>query len=133
MQSSGASAPNILLYAIEEPLAKELSSALAGLRLPAPPESFKDLDGCLRRLDNSGAGLVFSSFSRDFLALLAATSSGPRKVPVVVVSRCPEVKEWLDAMEAGAADYCAAPFEHRQLEWILSASLAGAARNTTGR
>jgi CheY-like chemotaxis protein len=42
------------------------------------------------------------------------------KLPVVVVSRLPEVSDWLDALEAGAADYCAAPFEPTQLRWLLN-------------
>jgi DNA-binding response OmpR family regulator len=50
--------------------------------------------------------------------LLQAVSS-----PVVVVSRVPEVNDWLDAMDAGAADYCAAPFEREQLDWILESNL----------
>jgi DNA-binding NtrC family response regulator len=44
-------------------------------------------------------------------------------VPIVVVSRCPEVSEWLDAIENGAADYCAAPFEASQIRWILESNL----------
>ncbi len=43
--------------------------------------------------------------------------------PVVVVSRAPDVNGWLDALEAGAADYCAAPFEPIQMRWILDAHL----------
>lgn len=42
-----------------------------------------------------------------------------RHVPVVVVSRLPEVQGWLDALEAGAADYCASPFEPVQIQWLL--------------
>lgn len=38
---------------------------------------------------------------------------------MVVVSRLPEVEGWLNALEAGAADYCAAPFEPAQLGWLL--------------
>jgi len=45
------------------------------------------------------------------------------KRAVVVVSRLPEVRAWLDALEAGAADYCAAPFESIQLNWILQNQL----------
>jgi hypothetical protein len=41
------------------------------------------------------------------------------RLPVVVVSRLPEVATWLDALEAGAADYCSAPFESIHLDWIL--------------
>lgn len=43
---------------------------------------------------------------------------------IVVVSRHPEVSDWLDSMEAGATDYCAAPFESLQMKWILDGSLA---------
>ena len=44
-----------------------------------------------------------------------------RNTPVVVVSRLPETEDWLDALEAGAADYLAAPFEIIQLRWLLNA------------
>lgn len=44
-------------------------------------------------------------------------------LPVVVASRLPEVSDWLDALEAGAADYCAAPFEPMQLKWLLETHL----------
>ncbi|HNY41256.1 MAG TPA: hypothetical protein PKJ41_12710 [Bryobacteraceae bacterium] len=44
-------------------------------------------------------------------------------LPVVVVSRVPDMSGWLDALEAGASDYCAAPFESIQLRWILDAHL----------
>ena len=29
------------------------------------------------------------------------------------------VADWLDALEAGASDYCAAPFEPAQIRWVL--------------
>jgi DNA-binding NtrC family response regulator len=44
-------------------------------------------------------------------------------LPVVVVTRLPEVAKWLDALEQGAADYCSAPFEAIQIRWILSSVL----------
>ena len=43
--------------------------------------------------------------------------------PIVVVSRQPEVTRWLDSIEAGATDYCAAPFDLVQLQWIVENSL----------
>ena len=49
-------------------------------------------------------------------------------VPVIVVSRLPEVSAWLNALEQGAADYCGAPFEARQVRWALNSSLAPANR-----
>jgi hypothetical protein len=45
------------------------------------------------------------------------------ELPVVVVSRIPEVRGWLDALEAGASDYCGAPFETIQVQWVLESSL----------
>jgi response regulator RpfG family c-di-GMP phosphodiesterase len=41
------------------------------------------------------------------------------RLPVVVVTRLPDSQRWLDALEAGAKDYCGAPFERTQLRWIL--------------
>jgi response regulator RpfG family c-di-GMP phosphodiesterase len=41
------------------------------------------------------------------------------RLPVVVVTRLPDPQRWLDALEAGARDYCGAPFERTQLRWIL--------------
>ena len=41
------------------------------------------------------------------------------RVPVVVVTRLPDSRRWIDALEAGARDYCGAPFERTQLRWIL--------------
>src|ERR1700678_3105742 len=32
-------------------------------------------------------------------------------LPVIVVTQNPSAEKWLDAIEAGAADYCSAPFE----------------------
>jgi hypothetical protein len=44
------------------------------------------------------------------------------RFPTIVVSRWPEVAEWLEAIEAGAADYCAPPFEASHLGWVVRAA-----------
>jgi DNA-binding response OmpR family regulator len=44
-------------------------------------------------------------------------------LPFVVVTRIPETREWLDALEAGATDYCSAPIETRQLRWLMESAL----------
>src|SRR5262249_39540047 len=44
-------------------------------------------------------------------------------LPVVVVSRLPDTANWLDAMDAGAADYGAPPFDARHLQWIVQSAL----------
>ncbi|HWB95481.1 MAG TPA: hypothetical protein VG672_02230 [Bryobacteraceae bacterium] len=49
-------------------------------------------------------------------------------LPFVVATRLPEVKAWLDALDAGASDYCAAPFEPAQIRWIMESVLPQKAR-----
>jgi len=46
-----------------------------------------------------------------------------RSIPVIVVTEHPDVEEWLNAMDAGAADYAAPPFDRKQMAWILSTNL----------
>ena len=50
------------------------------------------------------------------------------RLPVVVVTRLPDSQRWLDALEAGARDYCGAPFERTQLRWILETVAPAASR-----
>lgn len=71
------------------------------------------------------ADIVFCPSARP--ALRQALSLFPG-TPVVVVSRLPEVDGWLDALEEGAADYCAPPFESIQIRWLLDTH-AGARRS----
>ena len=58
---------------------------------------------------------------RQTISLLRQTHPG---LPVIVVTRLPEAWHWLDALDAGAADYCGAPFERVQLRWILGSVLS---------
>jgi DNA-binding response OmpR family regulator len=58
-----------------------------------------------------------------YLSLLREVRESRPGLPFVVVTRVPETKEWLDALEAGATDYCSAPFEHRQINWLMESAL----------
>ena len=58
--------------------------------------------------------------------LLDALRQRPH-VPFVVVTRLPETEQWLNALEEGATDYCAAPFEPRQMRWLIDSVLRRAA------
>jgi len=59
----------------------------------------------------------------DYRSLLQQVRADRPELPVVVVTRLPETDKWLNALEAGAADYCSAPFEPIQVRWILSSVL----------
>jgi len=108
------SGKTVLLAGIEPILAQELNAYLSsrGLHVHETP--------CLEaKTEEPNFDLVFCETHHPGLhQLLQAVAS-----PVVVVSRVPEVNDWLDAMDAGAADYCAAPFEKEQLDWILESNL----------
>lgn len=43
-------------------------------------------------------------------------------VPVVVLSRLPDARDWVSAMDAGASDYVVTPISLRQLHWILQSA-----------
>jgi DNA-binding NtrC family response regulator len=120
MLDNGRSPANILFFGFEEPLAAELQNALESGGRPADVKSVSTIPDCLRWLDEDGGDLIFCPADpKHYMALLWALRRRKPKLPVVVVSRYPQVSEWLDAIEAGAADYCAAPFESRQVDWIL--------------
>lgn len=99
--------PKALFLGLDETLANELRPVLtaSSCEVTANPED---------------ADIVFCSWQGDGFD---KASKRFRKVPVVVVSRLPEVSNWLDALEAGAADYCAAPFEAVQMRWLLDTHL----------
>ena len=106
-----AMSSRIVLFDLESALSDELIAAL--LRTPQVKEVTRPVAG-------HQADLVFCPVSPGSLAQARKLYPG---TPVVVVSRLPEVQGWLDALEAGAADYCAAPFETVQISWILKAHL----------
>jgi DNA-binding NtrC family response regulator len=70
------------------------------------------------------ADIVFAGGEPDFyMPLLKSVRDARPSLPFVVVTRIPETREWLDALEAGATDYCAVPLETRQLHWLMESAL----------
>jgi DNA-binding NtrC family response regulator len=71
------------------------------------------------------ADIIFADGSeKRYLSLLRSIRKLKPRLPFVVVTRLPEITDWLDALEAGATDYCSAPFERRQIMWILDSAFA---------
>lgn len=58
-----------------------------------------------------------------YMALLKRLRDVQPSLPLVVVTRIPDTKAWLDAIEAGATDYCSVPIENRQLRWLMESAL----------
>ena len=58
-----------------------------------------------------------------YISLLKRVREARPSVPFVVITRTPDTREWLDALEAGATDYCSVPIDTRQLHWMLESVL----------
>ena len=109
---------SILLVGLETTIADELSRVLGQLG-----QSVQCADAGSGAADPGDIQLIFAPEGD-----LAGIQRSHPGVPVIVVSRVPEVSAWLHALEQGAADYCGAPFEARQVRWALNSSLAAANR-----
>jgi DNA-binding response OmpR family regulator len=104
----------ILLIGLETTLADELSRVLSQLG-----QSVQTLNLDSDAAETGDIQLIFAPEAE----LVSSQRTHPG-VPVIVVSRVPEVSSWLHALEQGAADYCGTPFEARQIRWALNSSLA---------
>lgn len=106
----------ILLYELHEDLLCELRDALITARLvPAIEEGV-----ALEAVEWGQYDLVFCPASRNVLEqVLAAAADGMTRQRVIAVSRLPEEQEWLKAIELGAIDYFAPPFEQSQVRWLI--------------
>lgn len=113
MESIADLAPKAVLFGLEPEVETELAASLQGtlcvilrsMGLPVMPGV------------SPGSGIVFCPRGAAFSAAKAAYPN----LPVVIVSRLPDTREWLDALELGAADYVAGPFESVQMRWLFEA------------
>jgi len=125
MAKDGISNLNVIFHDLDEALAAQLTDAVS-----QPGRAFHSTTStseCISVAEQRHADVVFcNSNQRGYQSLLGALKQSGLELPVVVVSRIPETSEWLDALDAGAADYCAAPFERQHISWLVqSALLAG--------
>ena len=113
---------NFILYELEGSLAAQLCKAAS--EAGHVFHSAESTAECLALAEQLNADVVFcNSEPREYRALLDEMKRSGLGLPVVVVSRIPEVSEWLDALDAGAADYCAAPFEHQHISWLIQSAI----------
>lgn len=111
-----------ILHELDESLSAQLCKAAGGSRLVFYfSSSTADCLALAKRLHADG--VFCSSEPGECRKLLTRMKGKGLHMPVVVVSRIPEVSEWLGSIEAGATDYCAAPFEQRDISWLLRSVL----------
>jgi DNA-binding NtrC family response regulator len=111
----------VVFIGLEEATASQIGHALAAQRHEV---EYKQPGTVMRDLVD--ADIVFAGGdSADYLPLLRLVRKERPALPFVVVTRLPEVVQWLDALEAGATDYCAAPFETQQVQWVMESAMQG--------
>jgi DNA-binding response OmpR family regulator len=110
---------NVFLIGLEQATAAQISRSLAveRHRIELKPQNIPVRD--LKDVDIVFAGGEPSQY----LSLLRRVREERPTLPFVVVTRVPETTEWLNALEAGATDYCSSPFESRQLHWLMESAL----------
>ncbi len=113
-----------ILLGLEPAVAGELARALDE---DGHWVSFAPMEGSAlsaRRVDEAMADIVFCCGTASQLAELAAALRARRyRVPFVVATREPDKALWLDGIDAGASDYCCAPFDRKLVRHILENAL----------
>lgn len=111
------------LFGLGSDLAGELQTPLRKLCGNVELIHWSPDENDFEKIALSQAQVIFCDAKSGVVSQLRKTNP---QAHIVVVSRHPEVTDWLDAIEAGAADYCAAPFETSQVRWILDSSMRAA-------
>jgi len=115
--------PRILLYGLPAELSRELRDVLITTHHVPDIEDEEEIRA--GSVSWPEIDLVFCPAERGSLAtLLQATAQQRPRLRIIATSRLPETAEWLDSVEAGASDYCAAPFEATQIRWLLDTHLS---------
>jgi FixJ family two-component response regulator len=114
-----------ILFDLPEDLSRELASPLQLCTVRTESVSGEQASD-IRAILDARADMIFCGAEANIVTGLRTAKPF---APIIVVSRHAEVTNWLDAIEAGATDYCAAPFENAQIKWIVESSM----RNTPGK
>ncbi|MBI4906137.1 MAG: response regulator [Acidobacteria bacterium] len=112
----------LLLCGLDPEVAAGLKDLLPLCQWVFEPDPPADEEGCRALFATARPNVVFcpAEFAHRNAFLAAARDAS---IPVVVLSRLPDARDWLNAMDAGAADYVVPPLDLRQLHWILQSSL----------
>lgn len=111
---------NILLYGLSEELSSDLLQALGLVCDVCHIRPMSDRTESVQELQQSDVNLVFCR--PEPRTIRRIRDANPASA-IIAVSRFPETTEWIDSIEAGADDYCAAPFESSQLRWMFDSCL----------
>ncbi len=110
----------VLFHGLDSALAVDLREALAGFCEGIQTEVLSGIAQARTAVRSYRATVVFCGTKTETVKDLRRLNPS---ASIISVSRLPETTDWLNVIEAGADDYCAAPFETHQLRWILDSTL----------
>lgn len=123
MRQNEVPGSKIVIFGLADRLAQDSKNILAGQGHDVFSSPFLPAGQAMSLIDQINADFVFCDADPDhYLVLLEAIRSANSGLPLVVVSSQPDTHGWLKALEAGAADFCAPPFEPAALNWILASA-----------
>ncbi len=110
---------NVVMVGLDEAAANRIGVALGRGR-----HRIERIPAIAHPEDLDQADVVFAgSDPTQYLPLLRGFRSSHPATPFVVVARVPETSAWIEAMEAGATDYCSEMDGTRQLGWLMDSLL----------
>ena len=113
----------IIIFGLADGLADDSKRVLAEQGHDVFSSPFLPVAQALNLIQQHHADFVFCDADPvHYLALLEAIRRVNSGLPVVVVSPQPDTNAWLDALQAGATDFCAPPFEPASIRWILESA-----------
>lgn len=113
----------IVLFGLADRLADDSKKILCEQGHDVYSSPFLPEAQALSLIEQLNADFIFcDSDPAHYLVLLEAIRRVNLGLPLVVVSPQPDTNAWLDALQAGAADFCAPPFESASLRWILESA-----------
>jgi CheY-like chemotaxis protein len=106
----------VIIIGLEQAAAGEICRALAVDKHQIRKQSHNCLTPELLEAD-----IVFAGGEPAcYLPVLRHVRENRPALPFVVVTKNAETSEWLDALEAGATDYCSVPIGTRQVRWLMA-------------
>jgi|SRR5579862_5882006 len=120
MSDSHIAEMNEVLCGLEEPLVEQPTETVSRFAHVRHVRNASSIPGCVSLVERLGAAVIFCGADPRHLKVLKRRSLRPA---VVAASRLPDSSTWLHALKHGAANYCAAPFEARDIRRILEAAL----------
>jgi|SRR5579863_2493386 len=113
----------IVIFGLADGLVNDSKKVLAEQGHDVFSSPFLPAPEAMSLIEQLNADFVFCDADpAHYLVLLEAIRRVNLGLPLVVVSPQPDITAWLEALQAGATDFCAPPFESASLRWILESA-----------